>query len=223
VSGEMEHLTAQRLEKQRILNEQAEHLRQARQRGEQLAPLNKALEPEKFEPGALLPCFTADTPVWTTSGPKPIGELRKGDHVLAFDIRYARVVSRPILHIFTNQALRLYDITIGETIVGATGSHRFWVDDLTQWVAARELRQGMHLRTMAGARVAIDSVVRRDVIETVTLNLHVEECSTYFIQPGILVHNQGPVAYDFGPYMIMDTLEKDIAAKREVLEAGFCQ
>ncbi len=200
-------------EKQRILAQQAEHTRQARHYGAKLAPLNKVLEPEKFELGALLPCFTPNTLVWTTDGPRSIGELREGDQVMAFDMRRACVVGAPILRIFTGRASRLYDISVDGTVVSATGSHRFWVDDVARWVVARELEQGMLLRSMAGTRVAIDRVVRRDAPETVTVNLHIAEHSTYFVQTGILVHNQGPAAYDFGPYMIYEARNLDYPDK----------
>lgn len=172
--------------------------------GRELRAINEALEPEKFEPSALLPCVSADTLVWTVEGCRRIDSLRAGERVLSCDIASGRVDLREVVTVFTGTTVRFYAIGLGDHVICATGSHRFWVDGRAAWVAARDLEVGMRLRTLDGTGVIVDHVAGRDAASMPTYNIEVAGAPTYVVGPGVLVHNQGPARYTFGPYMIYE-------------------
>jgi len=172
--------------------------------GRELRALNEALEPEKFAPSALLPCVSADTLVWTSEGCRRIDSLRTGERVLSCDVISGRVAAREILTVFTGTTTRFYAVGLGDHVIHATGSHRFWVDGRAAWVAARDLAVGMRLWTLDGTAATIDRIAARDVVAAPTYNIAVTGAPTYVVGPGVLVHNQGPARYAFGPYMIYE-------------------
>jgi len=187
---------------QRALQDQKDRI------GRELRAINEALEPETFEPSALLPCVSADTLVWTVEGRRRIDSLRAGERVLSYDMASGRVAAREILTVFTGATVRFYAIGLGDHVLCATGRHRFWVDGreawVAAWVAARDLAVGMRLRILDGSGAIVDRVAPRDVASLPTYNIAVAGAPTYFVGPGVLVHNQGPARYAFGPYMIYE-------------------
>ncbi|MFF0204449.1 ribonuclease domain-containing protein [Streptomyces sp. NPDC005017] len=69
--------------------------------------------------------------------------------------------------------------------------HPFWVPELGQWVEAKSLRSGMHLRTPDGTSVPITSN-RPFGRRARTYNLTVDDLHTYYVLAGdapVLVHN----------------------------------
>ena len=172
--------------------------------GRELRALNESLEPEKFAPSALLPCVSADTPVWTPAGCRRIDRLRTGERVLSCDVTSGRIAARDVVAVFTGTTGRFYAIGLGNHVIHATGRHRFWLNGRAAWVAARDLAIGMRLWTLDGAAATIDHIAVRDVVAAPTDNIAVASAPPYFVGPGGLVHHQGPARYAFGPYMIYE-------------------
>src|SRR5262249_36496171 len=88
----------------------------------------------------ILPCFSADTLVWTSPGGRRIDSLNTGDAILAFDFDANRIVERTVIEVFRNRTAHFHEIAAGGQIICATGAHRFFVSDSNAWVAARDLR-----------------------------------------------------------------------------------
>jgi len=82
--------------------------------------------------------------------------------------------------------------------VMVTSLHRFWVESSRAWVEARHLRPGMGLRLANGKTATVRSLEVVTAPGAATYNLHVEESCTYFVGPGVLVHNAGGPSYSFG-------------------------
>ncbi len=197
-NGEYAHRRQELLAQQEALQGEKDRI------GRDLREINEALEPEKFQPSALLPCLSADTLVWTPDGRRRIDSLQPGAHVLAFDGAVGCVNEQEVATVCTGTTDRFYAIRLGHDTIHATGSRRFWTEGHASWIAARDLEAGMHLRTVNGDSVPIDRVDCRLVMPSPTYNIEVTNVPTYFVGPGVLVHNQGPVRYAFGQYMIYE-------------------
>jgi len=154
------------------------------------------------EERSVLPCFASGTLVWTADGPRPIDSLAAGDMVLAQDFTLGRAVSRRVLEIYRNRTERFYHVHVEGTAILATGMHRFWVESLRDWVAARDLEPGMPLRLVSGAIAFIQSIEAVEANGAATWNLQIEDLPNYFVGPGTLVHNANPARYDFGDLRI---------------------
>ena len=163
---------------------------------EKLESVNKEIEKTEIllnpkDHRAALPCFSGDTPVWTAQGARRIDTLRAGERIYAFDFAQERLVKRRIVEVFENKTQHFYDLSVGGEMIHATGRHRFWVEDRSGWVAARDLRPNVQLRLIDGRTAALDEISLRENLESNTYNLSVEGASNYFVGPGVLVHNQG--------------------------------
>ncbi|HEX8722747.1 MAG TPA: polymorphic toxin-type HINT domain-containing protein [Pyrinomonadaceae bacterium] len=169
----------------------AETTRKIKENAADIERAKIALDPKKHR--GLLPCFSGDTAVWTADGPRRIDGLAPGATVLAFDFSRMDVVRRAVLAVLRNRTEHFYDVRTDGGVVRATGRHRFWVESESAWVAARELRPGMLLRTPDGRAAAVSSVALREVPGAASYNLSVEGAHNYFVGPGLLVHNAGPV------------------------------
>lgn len=191
-------------ERERIRRTQAAMLEQVRTLGERLAAINRRLEPEKYEPAALLPCVAAGTQVWQASGAIPIDQLREGQAVLACDMRSGVVAAQPVRRVLQGSTRRFYIIRTDAGTVSTTGSHRFWIQGAATWLPARALKPGMVLRDQQARSLAVRAVTLGADGEYATFNLEIDGWPTYFIGPGILVHNAGVPAYDLGPYLVYE-------------------
>jgi hypothetical protein len=196
--------TALQAERERIRQLQAGMLEQVRTLGERLAAINRQLEPEKYEPAALLPCVAADTKVWQPGGSIRIDHLREGDAVLACDVTTGSVAARRVLRVQHGHTRQFYAIRAEVGTVYTTGNHRFWIQDAATWLPAQALQPGMVLCDQHGSSVAVRTVTPDTEGEYATCNLEVDGCPTYFIGPGLLVHNAGVPAYDLGPYVLYE-------------------
>ncbi len=137
-----------------------------------------------------IPCFPKGTPVATSTGTVPIENLTVGTKVLAFDEFSQTQVQKPITALLSNRTRNLVGITVGTETLQATLSHRFWVDNKKQWIAAQYLEPTMSLRTLTGKVEDIKQIFVREVSEQETYNLSIADYHTYFIgNEGFLVHN----------------------------------
>jgi hypothetical protein len=151
-----------------------------------------------------IPCFGIGTPVWTPNGPRNIEQLCVGELVLAYDFEKRTTIQRKVLEIYKNRTMRFYELKVSGVQILATGLHRFWVESERDWIEARNLHRGMELRTACGNSVPLDQIVVQEIDRAATFNLHVAESPTYFVGPGVLVHNEGAPAYDFGNLRIYE-------------------
>jgi len=138
--------------------------------------------------------FVAATRVLLADGSTlPIADISPGTMVLAADPERGVMGARPVTAVITGTGVKhLVDISVGGAVVSATAGHPFAVAGTGDWIDAAALRAGDHLRTPAGAQIAVDGVAHR--AEDVTVyNLTVADLHTYFVLAGddaVLVHNQ---------------------------------
>jgi hypothetical protein len=145
-----------------------------------------------------LPCFAGETPVWTVDGVKRIDELQPGEKVWAFDEELQQTVPRQILKVLQNRTVHFYDVRVGSSTIQATGNHPFWVEDRSEWIAARHLKAGMKLKHLNGQIISIESINLREGLHSNTYNLSIDKNHNYFVGAGVLVHNEGVVDYNLG-------------------------
>jgi Domain of unknown function (DUF4157)/Pretoxin HINT domain len=160
-----------------------------------------------------LPCFSGDTLVHTVNGSKRIDNLQRGENIFAFDFAIGSLVKKEILDITRNKTLRFYEIKIENDTINSSGSHRFWVENKSQWIAARELEVGMQLKLLNGENIAITAIVKKENIEADTYNLTINEIPNYFVGLGVLVHNNGPVVYEFGNFIVYEAVNPNFPDK----------
>jgi len=139
-----------------------------------------------------LPCFAIGTPVLTPDGPRAIETLTAGDAVLSCDTSADRILTGRVIECHRNLTLRFIRITVAREVVRATGRHPFWVEEESDWVPAEQLIPGLHLRLHGADSVAIDDVKVESVVDAPTFDLSIEPEPTYFVGPGVLVHNTPP-------------------------------
>jgi RHS repeat-associated protein len=146
--------------------------------------------------------FTPDTRVLMADGStKEIKDVDIGDKVLATDPETGETAVETVTAEIKGTGLKhLVKVTIDidgkkgtkTASVTATDGHPFWVAELDEWVDATDLTSGEWLRTSAGARVQITSVVRWAESTATVHNLTVSELHTYYVMAGttpLLVHN----------------------------------
>jgi hypothetical protein len=139
-----------------------------------------------------LPCFATGTPVLTPHGPQAIETLAAGDAVISYDVSAGQAVSGRVMEVHQNLTLRFVRITVASKNIRATGRHPFWVEEAGDWIAAEELRPGMHVRMQGGGQAPIDDVAVESVVDAPTFDLSIEPRPAYFVGPGVLVHNAPP-------------------------------
>ena len=159
-------------------------------------------------------CFTPDTPVLTKEGKKPIGEIRPGQQVMAFDFENGQWNFREVkANTHNHYSGELVSVTIDHDTINATAEHPFWVvsgkrlsDRPTprplatgeeegrllsgRWVNASDLEKGDVLHSSSGQQVTITSVSTRRVTDLEVCNLSVGENHFYAVgRDSVLVHN----------------------------------
>jgi hypothetical protein len=151
-----------------------------------------------------MPCFSADTVVWSAAGPKPICDIVPGEMVRAFDVSSRTVALREVRSVSRNETIHFFDIRLDGEVIHATGQHPFWLPDEGCWENANALQAGTHLQHFDGSRRPIEEVVYCDIPATPTYNLSVDGLSNYFVGAGVLVHNGGPADYPFGDDVVYE-------------------
>jgi Domain of unknown function (DUF4157) len=141
---------------------------------------------------APLPCFSADTLVWTSLGARRIDAIQVGDMVLAFDFGVQRIVERQVLRVFHNRTEHFFNIRACQSSVRATGRHRFWVEGVNDWQAASELKPAMLLHLLEEGVASLEATTLEEGFGiAASYNLSVDRNPNFFVGPGLLVHNQG--------------------------------
>jgi len=99
-------------------------------------------------------CLRGSTLVWTTTGMRPIKELAFGDVVFALDESTHQFVESRVVGIAESGEKEILEIRAGDSVIGASGNHPFYVlrGERTpgrrrvrrpgQWVAAEDLEVG---------------------------------------------------------------------------------
>ena len=159
-------------------------------------------------------CFAPETPIATPDGPRPIGEVRRGDRVLAFDHRAGAWAPRAVDAFHENiYDGPLFTIATESGTIRATIYHPFWVldgldlgeratprelDDREdqglalpgRWVNSHELRCGDLLIGRDGRPRPVLRVAQEPVSGFLTHNLTVDDDHTFAVgADAVLVHN----------------------------------
>ncbi|WP_320065032.1 polymorphic toxin-type HINT domain-containing protein [Micromonospora sp. RTGN7] len=150
--------------------------------------------PQSFVPGTLV--LMAD------GSQKPIEDVDVGDVVRATDPEAGESAGKTVVATLTSKGRKdLVEITVdtdgdrGDRTAKlvATAIHPFWVDEIEEWVNARDLRKGQLVLASSGQRVEIAGT--RRWTETARVhNLTIDDIHTYYVVAGgttVLVHNTG--------------------------------
>ncbi|WP_405821331.1 polymorphic toxin-type HINT domain-containing protein [Streptomyces sp. NBC_01390] len=158
--------------------------------------------------GGCARCFLAGTDVLMADGTtKDIEDIEVGDEVQATDPETGesgpRKVTRLIVIAEADKYFNELSIATASGInkLTATHDHPFWVPELGQWVATRDLAAGMHLRRPDGSTVTV-TANRPFSKYARTYNLTVDDLHTYYVLAGttpVLVHNSTPCTPAIGP------------------------
>jgi hypothetical protein len=149
-----------------------------------------------------LPCFAGETLVATTHGPQRIDRLRAGDPVWTFDFDSGTASVRRVTQTHLSRSDRLVTIDLDGATVRATATHRFWVEDGMGWTLAHSLRPGMRVRGLDHHPLEIRATSTQDTPAEPTFNLSIDGTATFFVGPGVLVHN-APVDVGLGGQFII--------------------
>jgi hypothetical protein len=136
-------------------------------------------------------CFVAGTSVHTELGAVSIENIQVGDLVWAMDFLEQKPVLRAVLRTFKNLNFEVLDVLVRsqekELAIGATTEHPFWVLG-KGWTPAQKLVPGDQVQTIDNTVVVVTQVTNSGRRED-TYNFEVDELHNYFIDGGLLVHN----------------------------------
>lgn len=168
---------------------------------DEIRDLDKGIEVEgiKADPNsrAKLPCFAAGSLVATPDGTRTIESLTTGDRVWAYDFATGRREPQRVLQLHCGRTDGWYRLVLHDGSVRATSGHRFWVDSELAWRDARTLVPGMRLAGVDGRSRELVAIERESDADAATYNLSVDNAQTYYVGPGVLVHNE-PVDIGLG-------------------------
>ena len=148
------------------------------------------------------PCWSGDTVVWTTAGPKTFEELTAaGEDVEVVSLDGDKYVNKMMRNIGMTGVQPIWEIVV-ETLRGefatlhATGNHRLFLKNMSK-IEVQDLWKGLTLvsaKTCAGIFHRVVSVKKTNIVAPV-YNGEVEDTHSYFVQCGsgqwILSHNCG--------------------------------
>jgi RHS repeat-associated protein len=132
--------------------------------------------------------FSAETPVATPDGPKPISEVELGDQVLAYYEPLAATGSYTVTGLISHQDPVITHLTIAGERLETTPEHAFYTEE-RRWVPAQDLQVGMHIWRADGTMGRVQSVLQVQQRQRM-YNLSVAQAHTFFVGDGAwLVHN----------------------------------
>jgi RHS repeat-associated protein len=139
------------------------------------------------------PCsFSEDTPVATQDGEKPIGEIKVGEKVLAYDESTQSTGYYPVTDKFAHTDQNLVTLVIDGEIVETTIEHPFYTIE-KGWIPAGNLWIGAHILRSDGLSGIIEKISLKHS-EQKMFNLTVDQAHTFFVGDGKwLVHNTCPI------------------------------
>ncbi len=172
--------------------------------------------------------FSAETSIAIGEGGKPIGDIRVGDKVWAFDAVLGKPGLYPVTRLHGRTAPGVLRVTVGDQVTEVTAEHPFQVRG-RGWVKAQHLKAGDRLVALHGD----DHVVAK--VEPVpgarqVYNFEVGSAQSYYAD-GVLVHNGGcscscsmdkSSKIDFTGEGAGDSAAEDVAASAvsDTVEAG---
>jgi len=138
------------------------------------------------EPGGC--SFSADTLIATPRGEIPIGELRIGDTVLAYNESTGENRTYPIDKVFVNVDQSILHLTVDDETLQTTLEHPFYTEE-AGWIAAGDLKLGEHVKASDGTYGVVTGIKLIDRTQKM-FNLAVRTAHTFYV--GVkrwLVHN----------------------------------
>ncbi|MBI4493717.1 MAG: hypothetical protein HY690_13075, partial [Chloroflexi bacterium] len=142
--------------------------------------------------GTLASCvinsFSADTPVQTADGPRPIASLKVGDLVLAYDEATGSLGLYPITELISYEDEQVVKLAIDGEVLATTPEHPFFTLE-HGWLPAQALTAGLHVRKSDGGFGIVHALALEHQPQRM-YNLTVEGAHTFFVGDGQwLVHN----------------------------------
>ncbi len=153
--------------------------------GKEARNLGKAAE----DIGRACKCFPAGTTVDTSTGAKPIEDIKVGDKVWARDQLTGKSSLQEVTSLFQKHTTELMTITlVGGGVVAVTTEHPFYTPD-RGWVESGDLKPGDKLLQRDGKTAYIASITHTTTATTV-YNFSVANDHNYYVgNAGLLVHN----------------------------------
>lgn len=136
-------------------------------------------------------CFIAGTLVHCENGLKKIEDVQIGDKVLAYNEETGEQAYKTVLHLFRNESKDWTGITVNDNEIVSTPGHKYYLPLLKQWISAQDLKVGNTVLLSNGQLAKVQSTrsIHYDTPQT-TYNFEVEDFHTYYVETGVLVHNQ---------------------------------
>lgn len=136
-------------------------------------------------------CFLAGTKVLTEGGLKNIEEIQIGEKVYTINLETNEKELQEVIKLINGYSSEIYEITIGNSVIGTTPRHQFYVEG-KGWVRACEIEEGEELTTFKAKEKKIVSSIKYIYYEepVAVYNLTIENNHNYLItEYNFLVHN----------------------------------
>lgn len=145
----------------------------------------------QFKPFAATPFrhtwLSADTPVWTETGRRPISQIRRGDKVLAQDVASGQIDWKVVRHVSAKSADQFSGWGTGERHIAASAGVLFWVAG-KGWVPFGKLQPDQPIYGLTG--LTPFTPAQLDAAPSAGYHLVVDDYGTFFIGPHqLLVHD----------------------------------
>jgi hypothetical protein len=125
----------------------------------------------------------------TDRGEKPIGEIKVGDRVLAYNEETGETGYYTVEAVLAHEDKVIERLTVGGEGLETTPEHPFYTRE-HGWVPAGELAAGLHVRKADGSYALVEGIRLERRAERM-FNLTVDEAHTFFVgEQQLLVHNQ---------------------------------
>jgi len=137
-------------------------------------------------------CFTGDTLISTPTGSRPIGDIKKGDIVLSFDIDSGKILPREVVRTTVHTDFDYFKLSLADgATLKVTWNHLLYVKDAkgkTIWLQAKDVVPGMWLLNQNLEWVRVEK--RAQSQEKITVyNFELDQAPNNYFANGYLVHN----------------------------------